>query len=106
VGVDGTRRRTFPYVLLRCEIRCNREDTKRQTKDNELEKYTLAVDWPVKDGRNASVWTASHPSSMDCPETCAETPLALILHQMCVRPSLVVVVATEGNTEGKGVGPA
>jgi hypothetical protein len=95
--VDGTRRRTFPYELLRCKIRCNREDTERQTKDDELEKYSLAVDGPVKGGRNASVWTASHPSSMDCPETCAETPFALILCQMCVRPSLVVVV--------EGVGP-
>jgi len=102
-GVDGTRRRTFPYVFLRCEIRCNGEDTERQTKDDELEKYSLAVDGPVTEGRNASVWTASHPSSMDCPEACAETPFALILHQVCVRPSLVVVVA-EGNTQG--VGPA
>jgi hypothetical protein len=100
VGANGTRRRTFPYELSRCEIGCNREDTERQTKDDELEKYTLAVDGPVKDGRNAGAWSASHPSSMDCPETCAETPLALILPDVCA----FELGGRGGNTEG--VGPA
>jgi len=54
IRVDDLQRRTIPYVLLRCEIRSNRDDTERQTEDDELEKYSLAVNGPVKDVRNAN----------------------------------------------------
>lgn len=41
----GSRqRRTVPYVLLRCEIRCDRDDTERETEEDKLEKYPRAVD--------------------------------------------------------------
>ena len=54
IRVDDLQRRTIPYVLLRCEIRSNRDDAERQTEDDELEKYSLAVNGPVKDVRNAN----------------------------------------------------
>ena len=45
-GPAGPRqeRRTVPYVLLRCEIRCDWDDTERETEDDKLEKYSRAAD--------------------------------------------------------------
>ena len=50
-------RRTIPYVLLRGEIRCNWDDTERETEDNELVQYSRAVggtchEWQKQSGRN------------------------------------------------------
>lgn len=37
-------RRTVPYVLLRCEIRCDRDETERETEQDKLEKYSRPAD--------------------------------------------------------------
>lgn len=80
IRVGDLQGRTIPYVLLRCEIRSNRDDGERQTEDDELEKYSLAVNEAVKNVcEERKCWIVSYPSSMVCPEVCAETPRALIL---------------------------
>lgn len=73
-------RRTVPYVLLRCEIRRDRDDTEGETEEDKLEKYSRAADGtPLVDGRNRRSGMASYPCSIVCVHACAEIPRALIL---------------------------
>lgn len=37
-------RRTVPYVLLRCEIRRDWDDTEREAEEDKLEEYSRAAD--------------------------------------------------------------
>jgi hypothetical protein len=103
VGVNGTRRHTIPYVLLRREIRCNWEDTERQTKGDELEKYSLAVNGPVKDGRNTRGFDYYSPFFNGLPRSLCTNALCTHSSPGMCRSGFVMVVAVD-NTEG--VGPA
>ena len=71
-------RRTVTYVLLRCEIRCDRDETERETEDDKLEKYSR-MERLIDIGRNRGSGMASYPCTLVRVDACAETPCALIL---------------------------
>jgi hypothetical protein len=81
---DTCERRTVPYVLLRCEIRCNRDDTERETEGDELVQYSRAVGGTSRGWEKRKGGIASYPCSMVCVLACAEAPRALILHWICL----------------------